>query len=153
MSKKWHKLSNKITGVYQEKKKFPILWCSQSSNPQQKNLAKFSYRPSIKVKKFRNPIERSGDVSKINQNLVTRKPKKNQFFLANWLNLATKNITVHLLNSTLQQLRMTQGECEKAGVLSQILLNRIRATLDEGPGTNEFKQFYWSKALNWCQAL
>jgi hypothetical protein len=31
----------------------------------------------------------------------------------------------------------------------------IRATLDEGPspGTNEFKQSYWSKALNWFQGL
>jgi hypothetical protein len=32
-------------------------------------------------------------------------------------------------------------------------LVKLRATLDEGPGTNEFKQSYWSKALNWSQGL
>jgi hypothetical protein len=35
----------------------------------------------------------------------------------------------------------------QGGVLSQTLLNRIRATLDEGPGSNEFRQSYWPKAL------
>jgi len=29
---------------------------------------------------------------------------------------------------------------------------KLRATL-EGPGTNEFKQFYGLKALNWSQGL
>jgi hypothetical protein len=31
-----------------------------------------------------------------------------------------------------------------------------RKALDEGPrspGTNEFKQSYWSKALNWSQGI
>ncbi len=29
----------------------------------------------------------------------------------------------------------------------------LRVTLDEGPWTNEFKQSYWSKPLNWSQGL
>jgi hypothetical protein len=32
-------------------------------------------------------------------------------------------------------------------------LGRLRVTVDKGSGTNEFKQFYWSKALNWSQGV
>jgi hypothetical protein len=32
-------------------------------------------------------------------------------------------------------------------------LGRLKVTLDNGSGTNEFKQFYWSKVFNWSQGL